>query len=55
MAVEKNPKYKIILFKLKDHQTWRMTTEGHLENIKPEITETKTIWIDRLTGEVKTE
>ncbi len=47
--------YKIMLFTLKDHTTWRMTTESAFNVMnKTNVTASKVIIIDRLNGEVKT-
>lgn len=48
-------KYDFCIFKLKGHETWRfsnMPLEKNKELNMSNVTETKNITIDRLTGEV---
>lgn len=49
--MQKELKYRIIMFKLAGHQTWRITTEASFKDVK-NVTEKKTIVIDRLSGNV---
>lgn len=52
---KKELKYFIRMFKLEGHQTWRITMEPNLDNIKGKIIEKKVVEINRITGEIKTQ
>jgi hypothetical protein len=50
IVLKKN--YKVVMFKLKGHQTWRISMDSGMMGVK-NITEQKIIEIDVITGEVK--
>lgn len=51
----KEMKYRFVMFKLKGHETWRVTAESSfLGDHVLEVTEKKIIEIDRMTGKVVT-
>ncbi len=50
--MKKELKYRIRMFKIDGHQTWRITMEQSFPvNVK--VTNEKVIEIDRLTGKIK--
>lgn len=52
-VLPKELKYKIYIFKIKDHRTWRaLIGDENMKQVK-HVTEKKVIEINRLTGEIK--